>query len=232
LYEQLWENSLEGSIPTEIGMMRKLQRVNIEENFFSGQLPTHLGFLTNMTDLRLWQNSISGPIPSQVGLLTNLDLIYIHKNELSGTLPSELGLLSAQFFLSDNAFTGTIPVELCPMACEDLVSPFLRSEVSFLGNDTAVLQENCTCDVGMAFPLPNATSEVVLNIRFDLYPEEISWVFEKYTGSNNHSNTMWLEIEAGSGVPEYSGQLHSHMLPLQVKTLYRFQVTDSYGDGT
>mmetsp|Transcript_695 Transcript_695/g.1099 ORF Transcript_695/g.1099 Transcript_695/m.1099 type:complete len:413 (-) Transcript_695:118-1356(-) len=106
--------SLQGSIPSEIGHLKQLERLDLSSNTITGSLPNTLGNLRNLKYLSLPWNRISGSIPSTLGNLNNLQLMDLEKNSISGTIPSTLGDLSKLFamHLNHNRITGTIPSDL------------------------------------------------------------------------------------------------------------------------
>ena len=68
------DNRLQGTLPTEIGLLRSpigSLNINLRNNRISGTIPTELGNLQafDVLSLRLDLNRLSGAIPSQLGLL-------------------------------------------------------------------------------------------------------------------------------------------------------------------
>ena len=114
--QSLWlhENSLSGTIPSELGDLSNLQILWLFSNSLSGTLPSELGSLSNLGYLDLYNNSLSGTIPSELGDLSNLQILYLNSNSLSGTIPSWLGSLSKllTLWLHENSLSGTISSEL------------------------------------------------------------------------------------------------------------------------
>merc|ERR1712085_98631 len=60
----------------------------------TGGVPTQLGLLTKLEYLWITETDLSGSVPSQLGLLTDLKSLQLHDNDLSGSLPSQLGNLN------------------------------------------------------------------------------------------------------------------------------------------
>ena len=94
----LWQRGLRGRLPTELGRLTELRRLqirgwygNTEANALTGAIPPDLSSLNKLEYLDLSYNYLSGGIPPELsGLaeLRNLDLSY---NFLSGSIPLELG---------------------------------------------------------------------------------------------------------------------------------------------
>ncbi len=110
----LYGNQLTGTIPTELGLLANLKTLDLRENQLTGTIPKELGLLANLTRLALGGNQLTGTIPSELGLLANLEELYLYGNQLTGTIPSELGLLAnlKTLDLRGNQLMGTIPTEL------------------------------------------------------------------------------------------------------------------------
>ena len=53
-------NSLQGTIPTELGLLTSLQVLYVYDNSLQGTIPTEFGLLTSLQDLILSGNSLQG----------------------------------------------------------------------------------------------------------------------------------------------------------------------------
>ena len=103
---------LTGTLPPELALLQSsLKSFDGKENSLTGTMPTELGSLTNLTLLSLYSNHISGSIPSEFGYLTALTDLDLSSNRLSRTLPTELGRLVRlqRILAADNQLTGSIP---------------------------------------------------------------------------------------------------------------------------
>jgi len=103
------------TIPTEVGMLKKLQVLKMDFSGFMRFMPPEIG---DMRSLKFWRvkgsfgtNQVSGTIPPQFGKLKRLTEFMMENNTLSGTLPSEIGTMSSLeiFSVQDNKLSGTIP---------------------------------------------------------------------------------------------------------------------------
>ena len=83
-------NRLSGTIPSSLGGLTNLARLELSGNQLSGTIPSSLGGLTNLEWLRLQENQLSGTIPSSLGGLTNLEVVDLWLNQLSGSIPAAL----------------------------------------------------------------------------------------------------------------------------------------------
>jgi len=113
-YISLRENQMTGALPNEIGKLSLLTVLDLENNNFEGSLTTNIGNLKQLNNLYLGLNNLSGVISSEVGRLQFLVNLDLHGNVFSSTLPSELGELSIlrSLNLSSNNLSGPIPNEL------------------------------------------------------------------------------------------------------------------------
>ncbi|KAI6696715.1 hypothetical protein NL676_016834 [Syzygium grande] len=104
--------NLSGYIPSELGLLGSLKRLNLAGNDFSKPIPSRLFNATSLVSLDLSRNSLSGPVPTQIKNLRNLTHLDLSSNSLNGSLPealAELGSLSGTLNLSYNWFSGEVP---------------------------------------------------------------------------------------------------------------------------
>jgi Leucine-rich repeat (LRR) protein len=110
----LQHRQLEGTIPSVLGNLVKLEALKLGGNSLKGSIPSELGNLVNLEALYLYENSLEGSIPSELGNLVNLEALYLNDNSLDGSIPSELGhLVNLEALnLGGNSLEGSIPSEL------------------------------------------------------------------------------------------------------------------------
>ncbi|XP_050220821.1 MDIS1-interacting receptor like kinase 2-like [Mercurialis annua] len=111
----LQTTGLGGRIPDEIGNMKNLSLLALDENQFHGCIPVSIGNLSELVILRLSSNRLSGNIPPCIGNMRKLTDLRLFTNQLSGLVPSELGNLSSLtvLHLSENNFSGYLPQQVC-----------------------------------------------------------------------------------------------------------------------
>ena len=63
------------------------------ENKLNGTIPTELGLLSNLEWLDLFKSQLTGTIPSELGLLSNLISLSLDSNQFTGTVPTILASL-------------------------------------------------------------------------------------------------------------------------------------------
>eukprot|EP00253_Pinus_taeda_P026457 PITA_26457 len=107
-------NSFSGIIPNELGKLRRLKRLFLNENRLISSIPEALKDCTSLRLLNLSFNNLTGTIPTGLGQLQNLRYLSLRANGLTGKVPESLGNCSALEFLSltNNFLSGTIPCQL------------------------------------------------------------------------------------------------------------------------
>ncbi|KAL9267245.1 LRR receptor kinase BAK1-like protein [Drosera capensis] len=100
---QLCCNQLTGSIPAEIGSLKKLSVLGLQHNQLTGTIPPSLGNLAMLQMLDLSYNHLYGPIPSNIGDPPGLQMLDIQNNSLSGAVPLGLKRLKGGFSYGNNS---------------------------------------------------------------------------------------------------------------------------------
>ncbi|XP_004308542.1 PREDICTED: receptor-like protein 12 [Fragaria vesca subsp. vesca] len=99
------------TLPSSIGELDSLNRLDLAECSFSGPVPASLANLTQLTYLSLAMNNfVAGPL-SWLGKQTQLTYLDLETINLSGSIPSSLGNLSQLTYLHllDNQLSGPVP---------------------------------------------------------------------------------------------------------------------------
>jgi hypothetical protein len=110
-------------IPSEIGLLTKLNKLDLTGVQLSGPIPTEIGLLGGQGAMTIDFRQtafpsgpgFNGPIPTEIGNVYMLKNFYATGTSLTGTLPTELGKLTQllqDFYVDNNALTGTVPSEL------------------------------------------------------------------------------------------------------------------------
>lgn len=116
----LGRNNLVGSIPTDFfrgPYFNTLTDIKLDMNQLSGTIPTEVGVLRKLRVLDLAHNLISGTIPTTL-LRTDLQMLYVSNNDITGTVPYDLAILSQQWTdYNTNLFNEAAPVvtDTCPV---------------------------------------------------------------------------------------------------------------------
>jgi hypothetical protein len=108
-------NAVGNTIPTEIGLLTQLTRLDLCDNDLVGTIPSILGNLIRLTSLDLYGGQLTGTIPSTLGNLIHLNYLGLDHHQLTGTIPSTILRNLTQLTtlsLYANRLTGTIPSTL------------------------------------------------------------------------------------------------------------------------
>ena len=213
VYLALYNNTLSGSIPSELGNLTNLTYLNLYNNSLGGSIPPELGNLTNLTYLSLHTNSLSGSIPHELGNLTNLRSLNLHTNSLSGGIPSELGNLTnlTKLNLYNNSLGGSIPSELGNLTnlttlylVNNSLSGSIPSELGNLTSLTTLNLRNNSLSGSIPFLLGNLTNLTDLDLSGNSLSGSIS------SGLGNLTNLTYLYLDSNSltgSIPSELGNL-------------------------
>ncbi|KHN10864.1 Putative LRR receptor-like serine/threonine-protein kinase [Glycine soja] len=107
-------NNLFGSIPNTIGNLSKLLFLNLSDNDLSGPIPVSLKNCSSLIRVRLQRNQLTGDITDAFGVLPNLDYIELSDNNFYGQLSPNWGKFRSltSLMISNNNLSGVIPPEL------------------------------------------------------------------------------------------------------------------------
>jgi hypothetical protein len=114
----LGKNTLTSTFPSELGSMTQLQYLHTNTNNFAPQpLPSFLGHLTNLEELSMKNNLLIGSIPTFISALSSLRLFDLGGNNIGGSIPKEIGHLQNLNFLllNRNQLTGSLPDDIALM---------------------------------------------------------------------------------------------------------------------
>ena len=104
--------------------MHGLQHLVVSQNSLDGTIPTELGSLSNMTSLSVRNNGITGTLPGQI-FTPALQSVLVGNNHLSGSIPLELFTVSRSLTnvdLKSNGLIGTIPPGLSALKSLKMLS--------------------------------------------------------------------------------------------------------------
>lgn len=116
-----WERNttlFSGSIPAEIGQLKKLRYLNLARAGFEGEIPSAIGSMSALTRLDLSENRLSGSVPASIGNLSKLEWLSICNNRLTGSVSGDICRAASleTLILSNNELTGSIPSEIGDMS--------------------------------------------------------------------------------------------------------------------
>lgn len=84
---------LDGTIPSELALLTRLNTVVLSENSITGTIPEEFGRWTTLENFEISSNQVWGSIPSTLGNMESLVVLDLANNYLTGQIPNELGSL-------------------------------------------------------------------------------------------------------------------------------------------
>lgn len=122
----LSENNLQGSLPTELGLLESLKTVNFDSNRITGKIPNSITALTNLTSFSVESNRLTGKIPSKISELVNIAELKLNHNEFSGSIPASVCALREQSLYllwadcDDHGHAAAVKCKCCTECCDGL----------------------------------------------------------------------------------------------------------------
>lgn len=199
-------NNLVGSIPSSIGNLDKLMGLLLNTNELSGNIPTEIGNLHQLLWVTAFQNQLQGSIPSELGVLP-LWSLQLDANELTGSIPLELGNLTNVLWLRlhNNSLTGSIPSEVGLMTALQLLDFSLNELTGSLPSQLGSIQ---MADLDLSYYLDLAKQSIVLDLK---YVREFNTAVEGAVRALNgnsiqlHSNDLTGSIPSELGGLTFNG---------------------------
>ncbi|CAN6684198.1 unnamed protein product [Malus baccata var. baccata] len=106
---------LESQLPTSLGLLKSLQKLDLESNLFFGPIPSNIDqMMPNLNALLLSENHLTGTIPPSVCNMQQLGVLSLRSNQFYGELPHAWNVGSKLWFLDVglNNLSGNIPTSL------------------------------------------------------------------------------------------------------------------------
>ncbi|XAR53375.1 Non-specific serine/threonine protein kinase [Bertholletia excelsa] len=110
----LYRNNLRGKIPSTIGEMETLQRLDLSDNELEGLIPDEICLLYNVGEIYLARNKLYGSIPGCIDRnLSRLQKFDLSSNKLNSSIPLSLWGLENLLFLdlSSNLLAGSLDLK-------------------------------------------------------------------------------------------------------------------------
>ncbi|KAG7535695.1 Leucine-rich repeat-containing N-terminal plant-type [Arabidopsis thaliana x Arabidopsis arenosa] len=131
-------SNITGTLPSNLGSLNSLQRLDLSNNSINGSFPVSLLNATELRFLDLSNNHISGELPASFGALLNLKVLNLSDNSFVGELPKTLGWNRnlTMISLKNNYFSGQIPGGFKSTEYLDLSSNLIKGSLPsrFRGN--------------------------------------------------------------------------------------------------
>lgn len=200
--------NLRGYIPSELGTLAYLRRLNLHGNNLYGSIPDQLFNASALHSLFLYGNNLSGPIPPSLCNPTRLQNLDLSNNSISGPLPDFLRNCAQlqRLILSDNKLSGEIPAGIWP-AIPNLVQLDLSSN-GFTGSIPADIGElkSLSGTLNLSFnhfsgDIPRSLGDLPMTVSFDLRNNNFSGEIPQTGSFSNQGPTAFLNNPSLCGFP-------------------------------
>lgn len=200
--------NLRGYIPSELGNLIYLRRLNLHNNNFYGPIPDQLFNATSLHGLFLYGNNLSGSLPPSICNLPRLQNLDLSNNSLSGSLPQNLNSCKQlqRLILAKNKFSGPIPAGIWP-ELDNLLQLDL-SDNAFNGsipNDVGELK-SLSNTLNLSFNhlsgrIPKSLGNLPITVSFDLRSNNFSGEIPQTGSFANQGPTAFLNNPLLCGFP-------------------------------
>ncbi|XP_022736186.1 MDIS1-interacting receptor like kinase 2-like [Durio zibethinus] len=223
-------NQLTGKIPSNIGLLSKLQFLDLSTNSLNSRLPLSLANLTLVYELDISRNNITGELDpslfpdansrSKTGLMS-LKNFLLQDTLLSGRIPNEIGNLKhlSLLALDGSHFCGPIPPSLGNLSSLTVLQ---LSSLQLSGN------------IPVSFGTLRKLNILYLHINHlsGFVPEELgnlSSLVVLHLAENNFSGNLPSEVCGGGKLVNFSASFNNFSGPIpkslkNCKTLYRVRL--------
>ena len=200
--------NLRGYIPSELGTLIYLRRLNLHNNNFYGSIPDQLLNATSLHSLFLYGNNLSGSLPPFICNLPRLQNLDLSNNSLSGSLPQNLNSCKQlqRLILAKNKFSGPIPAGIWP-ELDNLMQLDLSAN-DFNGsipNDMGELK-SLSNTLNLSFNhlsgrIPKSLGNLPVTVSFDLRNNNFSGEIPQTGSFANQGPTAFLSNPLLCGFP-------------------------------
>lgn len=200
--------NLRGYLPSELGTLFYLRRLNLHGNNIYGSIPEPLFNATSLHSIYLYDNNISGQLPPSVCSLPRLQNLDLSDNSLSGTFSKDLRNCRQlqRLILSRNKFYGQIPLGVFPELAN--LEQLDLSSNSFNGSIPEDIGElkSLSGTLNLSFNhfsgrIPKSIGDLPLTVSFDLRNNNLSGEIPQSGSFANQGPTAFLNNPMLCGFP-------------------------------
>ncbi|PON50617.1 Tyrosine-protein kinase [Parasponia andersonii] len=200
--------NIRGYIPSELGTLVFLRRLNLHSNNFYGSIPVQLFNATSLHSLFLYGNNLSGPVPPAICTLPRIQNIDLSNNSLTGEIPGELEKCKQlqRLILARNKLSGEIPAGIWS-GMEELVQLDLSSNelTGSIPEDIGELK-SLSGTLNLSFnhlsgELPKSLGDLPVALSFDLRNNNLSGEIPQSGSFANQGPTAFLNNPRLCGFP-------------------------------
>ncbi|KAF9603370.1 hypothetical protein IFM89_035615 [Coptis chinensis] len=200
--------NLRGYIPSELGTLIFLRRLNLHGNNFYGSIPVQLFNASSLHSIFLYNNNLSGSLPPSICHLPRLQNLDLSKNSLSGSLSSDLEKCKQlqRLNLAGNKFSSEIPSGIWS-TLDNLVQLDLSSNQlsGSIPNDLGELK-SLSGTLNLSFnhlsgEIPKSLGNLPVTVSFDLRNNNLTGEIPQTGAFANQGPTAFLNNPSLCGFP-------------------------------
>ncbi|KAL3835678.1 hypothetical protein ACJIZ3_010414 [Penstemon smallii] len=200
--------NLRGYIPSELGNLVYLRRLNLHGNNFYGSIPEQLFNASSLHSIFLYGNNLSGSLPPSLCTLPRVQNIDLSNNSLTGPLPKFLQNCKQlqRLILAGNKFSGEISEGIFPALANleqlDISSNGFNTSIP---NDIGELK-SLSGTLNLSFNqftgrIPKTLGDLPLTVSFDLRNNNLSGEIPQTGSLANQGPTAFLNNPLLCGFP-------------------------------
>lgn len=200
--------NLKGYLPSELGTLVYLRRLNLHNNNLYGSIPIQLFNATALHSIYLYSNNLSGSLPPSICNIPRLQNLDLSNNSLSGSLPDSLKNCKQlqRLIVAKNNFSGEIPSGIWPelenLEQLDLSANELEGPIP---NDLGQLQSlSGTLNLSsnhLSGKIPKSLGNLPVTVSFDLRNNNLTGEIPQTGSFSNQGPTAFLNNPLLCGFP-------------------------------
>ncbi|KAK2378823.1 receptor protein kinase protein ZAR1 [Trifolium repens] len=200
--------SLRGYIPSELGTLRYLRRLNLHDNEFYGVVPVQLFNATALHSIFLHRNNLSGPFPASICTVPRLQNLDLSDNSFSGSIPNDVKKCTQiqRLILARNKFSGEIPAgvwsELDNLIQLDLSANDFKGPIPEDIGELHTLSGTLNLSFNhLSGRIPNSLGKLSATVNFDLRNNDLIGEIPQTGTFSNQGPTAFLGNKNLCGLP-------------------------------
>ncbi|KAL2233714.1 UNVERIFIED_CONTAM: Pre-mRNA-splicing factor ATP-dependent RNA helicase DEAH7 [Sesamum indicum] len=200
--------NLRGYIPSELGSLIYLRRLNLHGNNFYGSIPDQLFNASSLHSIFLYGNNLSGSLPPSLCSLPRLQNLDLSNNSLSGPFPKFLRNCRQlqRLILAGNKFSGEISEGIFPELANleqlDLsANEFNGSIPDDMGELKSLSGTLNLSNNHFTGKIPKSLGDLPLTVSFDLRNNNLSGEVPQTGSFANQGPTAFLNNPDLCGFP-------------------------------
>ncbi|KAK4597679.1 hypothetical protein RGQ29_015267 [Quercus rubra] len=200
--------NLRGYIPSELGSLVYLRRLNLHNNNFYGSLPSQLFNATSLHSIFLYSNNLSGSLPPSICTLPRLQNLDLSNNSLSGPISESLKNCKQlqRLILARNKFSGEIPAGIWPELENLLQLDLSANNLSGAIPDDIGQLSTLSGTLNLSYnhlsgKLPKSLGNLPVTVSFDLRNNNLSGEIPQTGSFVNQGPTAFLNNPNLCGFP-------------------------------